>query len=1081
MGTTSSKRRKRVDAGPSRKSIVGSREQLAQWENLGFKIFKERMGEELFSKKMEEADESPPKPSHFSASQMARYVAKYKASFALKALLTRQRGTHAKGVGAIGTVTVLDNPDVPEHEFFEAGRIYPLRLRHANLVRLDDAQLDVRAVTLKFADSDFDSPLDLMMHTGEEAAFWNIVSFDKMLMALAGGPKQFKAFCLEDPWHFYLSIAVFRRAPDSFTDQRYHSWMAYDYKGKDGVPRYAKFRLIPADGREETGLMTEYDQRKPWVSDRWEDEERPESYLIPEFSNRLSKGPIKYKLQIQLHEVKPDDSHLILHAARVWDQENHPWLDLADVTVTSLLPIEVGERTRSSLDHRPPSLAILPCQTIYDYTSIAYLRSKVYPASNKLSSKKPRRKISSEQVIDGAVYSIRVKTGNRKGAGTDAKVSLTITGTKGRTKPKLLDKLFHIDFFKGQEDTYVIEAEDVGEPVMIKLENDQGGMFHRSSDWFVDKVLIRSSNSRVTVYEFPCYAWVKRESVFFEGRAKLITDEQPEAVRKQRRLEIQERQELYKWGDDPNFLGLPGFIKAESARKLPKDVRFTEEAIDDLYSAKQKALVNLGLVKLLNLFESWEDFQDYRKAFVSFVGSVPPAAEAWQEDTFYGAHYMNGCNPDTIKRCTGIPSKFPVTQELVGNLLDDGDTLKKAILDGRIYMVDYEILEDIPHYGQNVERLERRYTCPAMGLFYVKRSGDIVPIAIQFYQEPSETNPIWTPNDSAIDWIYAKMWLRNADTQWHQMITHLLRCHLFMEPISIACWRQLPSIHPLWKLLQPHVRGVLAINTLGRERLIPAGGVADNTLSLGGGGHVALMQKYYKSLSWSSFDLPRVFKERGIMDAKKLPGFFYRDDSLRLWGAIKDYVSSILSIYYSSDTDIQKDTELQEWIRDLHDNGYPTRKGESDHGFPESVKTADQLIHLLTIVIFTCSCQHAAVNFSQMDTFGFPPNSPALMRQPPPTKKNSVTMKDVMKSLPNKHQAGVTIATVYDLTRIFPDERFLGDYTDGAFTDMAALEAILRFQEKLNVITEEIKERNKRLKIPYTYLLPERVPNSIAI
>ena len=62
---------------------------------------------------------------------------------------------------------------------------------------------------------------------------------------------------------FYLSIAVFRRAPDSFTDQRYHSWMAYDYKAKDGVPRYAKFRLIPADGGEETGLMTEYDQRKP--------------------------------------------------------------------------------------------------------------------------------------------------------------------------------------------------------------------------------------------------------------------------------------------------------------------------------------------------------------------------------------------------------------------------------------------------------------------------------------------------------------------------------------------------------------------------------------------------------------------------------------------------------------------------------------------------------------------------------------------------------------------------------------------------------------------------------------------------
>ena len=89
--------------------------------------------------------------------------------------------------------------------------------------------------------------------------------------------------------------------------------------------------------------------------------------------------------------------------------------------------------------------------------------------------------------------------------------------------------------------------------------------------------------------------------------------------------------------------------------------------------------------------------------------------------------------------------------------------------DGRVYMVDFEILEDIPFYGHNDENLENRYTCSALGLFYVKGNGDIVPIAIQFHQVPSETNPIWTPNDSELDWIYAKMWLRNADTQYHQV------------------------------------------------------------------------------------------------------------------------------------------------------------------------------------------------------------------------------------------------------------------------------------------------------------------------
>ena len=71
-----------------------------------------------------------------------------------------------------------------------------------------------------------------------------------------------------------------------------------------------------------------------------------------------------------------------------------------------------------------------------------------------------------------------------------------------------------------------------------------------------------------------------------------------------------------------------------------------------------------------------------------------------------------------------------------------------------------------------------------------------------------------------------------------KMVTHLLRTHLFMEPIAVASYRQLPTLHPLFKLLSPHIRGVLAINTLGRDVLIAEGGVADNTLTVGGGGNI---------------------------------------------------------------------------------------------------------------------------------------------------------------------------------------------------------------------------------------------------
>jgi len=54
---------------------------------------------------------------------------------------------------------------------------------------------------------------------------------------------------------------------------------------------------------------------------------------------------------------------------------------------------------------------------------------------------------------------------------------------------------------------------------------------------------------------------------------------------------------------------------------------------------------------------------------------------------------------------------------------------------------------------------------------------------------------------------------------------HLMKTHLVMEAFAVASWRQLPSIHPVFQLLFPHLRSVMAINTIGMNELIAKGGM----------------------------------------------------------------------------------------------------------------------------------------------------------------------------------------------------------------------------------------------------------------
>ena len=98
--------------------------------------------------------------------------------------------------------------------------------------------------------------------------------------------------------------------------------------------------------------------------------------------------------------------------------------------------------------------------------------------------------------------------------------SLTFTGKDGaETKTFSLDKFFHNDFEKGETDTYEECGADVGEVVMITLNNNGMGA---KSDWYIAKVIVEKElEGGNEKYEFPCYRWVVHQLVVFEGQGKI--------------------------------------------------------------------------------------------------------------------------------------------------------------------------------------------------------------------------------------------------------------------------------------------------------------------------------------------------------------------------------------------------------------------------------------------------------------------------------------------------------------------------------------------------------------------------------
>jgi len=316
------------------------------------------------------------------------------------------------------------------------------------------------------------------------------------------------------------------------------------------------------------------------------------------------------------------------------------------------------------------------------------------------------------------------------------------------------------------------------------------------------------------------------------------------------------------------------------------------------------------------------------------------------------------------------------------------------------------------------------------------------------------------------------------------VVTHLAHTHFFVEPFALAMNRCIMPSHPVHKMLKEHLRFNISINTLGREILTAPKGSADQSLTIGHGsdGLKELLVKAYKRMTFNDLNYPEDLKSRDMMD---LPGYHHRDDSIRLWNVFIEYVRDMVDTYYSSDTDVEEDWELQDWVGEVFEHGFSKMSGlvAPAMDLPKELTNKEELVMYLQKLIYTDTVRHTFANFYIFQYGRFSPNSPTVLNGRIPTVKGKATEASILETLPTKRQTLIACATAKVLGSFSEHDHFLMNM-DQVWMFGEEPEAKLvfnKFRKQLEQVEEEINERNKGLEVPYGVLRPSWIPTGISI
>ncbi|XP_060967000.1 lipoxygenase 2, chloroplastic [Cannabis sativa] len=574
----------------------------------------------------------------------------------------------------------------------------------------------------------------------------------------------------------------------------------------------------------------------------------------------------------------------------------------------------------------------------------------------------------------------------------------------------------------------------------------------------------------------------------------------------------------------PNFTDIDKMFK--------EGYEITDKSISGDKSIKEMLALHVG-TKLYSSVLVAESLVDNVIKF-----KQPPTADMdkffWFRDEEFARQTIAGLNPCCLQLVTEWPLKSEldpsiygpqeskITTEIVEQQLKAYDyTLHDARREKKLYLLDYH--DVLLPYVSKVRKLEKRTLYGSRTLFFLTPYGTLMPMAIELTRPPMDGKPQWkevyTPNSNwhSTDiwlWKLAKAHVLAHDATVHQLVSHWLRTHCCVEPYVIATNRQLSAMHPINRLLQPHLRYTMEINALARNILISAGGIIESIFAPG---------KYCLELSSVIYDkqwrfdlqgLPADLIHRGMAVEDEtcehglrltIEDYPYANDGLLIWDAIKEWVSEYINHYYANSSEIESDEELQEWWKEIRTVGHADKK----EGWPD-LKTREDLIDIVTNIAWIASGHHAAVNFGQYAFAAYFPNRPPVTRTNMPSEEKESKPEvwkafkanpedTILKCFPSQREAALNMLALDLLSTHASDEEYLGHHVESAWKDDSKIfESFKKFQQRIKKIEDIIDERNddENLKnrhgagiLPYEFLKPfsekgitnKGVPYSISI